>query len=73
MTICLTPAELLEVTGYKSARGQRGWLKAHGWVFTERRDGSPVVSRAYFLARTGTPGMSAPGLHPAGPNWAAIG
>ena len=70
----LTPDELAELTGYASARGQRGWLDAQGWVYATARDGSPRVARQYFLHKMGVPqdGVAHTGRGAPEPNWSAI-
>ena len=66
----LTAAELAELTGYPSARGQRKWLDERRWRYEVARDGSPRVARAYFLHRMGVPGETAQAATE--PNWQAI-
>ena len=39
----LTAADLLNMTGYKSSRGQSQWLAANGYSFDIRADGRPNV------------------------------
>lgn len=39
----LTPAQLIEMTGYKRSSLQVGWLRKMGVKHYVRRDGKPVV------------------------------
>lgn len=39
----LTPAELVELTGYRRASAQVSWLRKQGVRHYVRRDGRPVV------------------------------
>lgn len=71
MSLSLTPEELFDLTGYRSYRGQVAWLRSRGWVFDTRRNGSPHVSRSYYLHRTGTPDTIATATS-SEPNWSAI-
>ena len=49
-TICLTIAELKEITGRVKASAQARWLRQHGFTFKSRADGMPLVSRSHFEA-----------------------
>ena len=49
-TICLTIAELQEITGRVKASAQARWLRQHGFTFKLRADGMPLVSRNHFEA-----------------------
>ncbi len=65
----LTPADLEQLTGYKSPSGHARWLDARGWRYERDRAGRVIVSRAY--AETMMAGGQAPRV--AQPNFAAIG
>jgi hypothetical protein len=41
----LSPPELVDITGAKSAVGQRQWLDANSWQYVLTRAGQPVVGR----------------------------
>ena len=74
MSLCLTAADLHDLTGYSSARGQREWLRARNWRFEVARDGSPRVARAYFMIRMGAANQEAATTAPVTePDWTAIG
>ncbi|MBI2381498.1 MAG: DUF4224 domain-containing protein [Gammaproteobacteria bacterium] len=51
--LCLSHAELLELTGYELPAWQRRWLDARQWVYTQDRNGRPKVLRAYMEGRLG--------------------
>lgn len=65
----LTPAELEQLTGYKTPAGHAKWLDARGWRFERQRAGGVVISRAYV--ETMLAGGTAP--RPGQPNFAAVG
>jgi len=41
--VFLTPAQLIELTGYQRPAAQRRWLKANGFTFLDGADGRPRV------------------------------
>lgn len=43
----LTPDELADITGSRTARGQREWLSSNGWPHHQNRAGAPIVGRWY--------------------------
>lgn len=49
----LTEAELQELTGFKSARGQVRWLDQHRWRYALTGGRQPRVARDYFQERVG--------------------
>lgn len=67
--ILITGDELIELTGYKSAKGQCEWLRMRGWIFELNRIGRPKVDREYYRRKMGNQD-AAPAA--AQPNWAAI-
>lgn len=67
----LGAAELSELTGYTSARGQRKWLDENSWRYAVARDGSPRVARAYFLLKMGVP-ADGKVSQATEPNWHAL-
>lgn len=69
MTLTLTPEELRELTGYSQAPKQCAWLRARGFVFEVRRNGTPAVLRAHVERRMGG---AQPGIGAAEPNWSAL-
>ena len=52
--IFLTPEELVELTGRKSARHQIGWLDVKGWKHEVNAVGRPIVARTYAEYRLGS-------------------
>lgn len=50
MSLWLTPAELVELTGFKQRGKQRLELARQGLKFTVRSDGFPLVDRSLFQA-----------------------
>ena len=49
----LTTDELIELTGFKSRKGQTRWLEQHRWRFALARNRLPRVARDYFNERVG--------------------
>jgi hypothetical protein len=49
--VFLTPGELVELTGYKRASLQVGWLRKMGVRHYVRRDGRPVVVAADLASK----------------------
>lgn len=47
----LTSQELLELTGYKSAKRQAKWLSENGFRFECRADGRPIVLKQQLVER----------------------
>lgn len=47
----LTPAELVDLTGYKRPASQRRWLVDNGYHFDVRGDGRPALLRAQVEQR----------------------
>jgi hypothetical protein len=47
----LTPAELEQLTGYKSGATQCRWLAANDYSFDVRADGKPALMRSVYEAR----------------------
>lgn len=64
----LTAAELCELTGYQKPALQRRWLADNGYSFDVRKDGKPVVSRAYYEGRQHSPRQQ----RTVGPNLGAL-
>lgn len=60
--LCLSYAELVELTGLKRYKAQLNWLRREGFVVKTRANGMPVVSRAHFLSMMGCslPGVVSP-------------
>lgn len=50
----LTPAELIELTGFKTSGGHARWLEKNRWRFVLTKSMQPRVSRDYFLERMGS-------------------
>jgi Domain of unknown function (DUF4224) len=48
MTLCLTPDEINDLTGYKRRDKQVEWLRRHAWRFTVNALGAPKVAVAEF-------------------------
>lgn len=46
--LCLSYAELVELTGLKKYSAQLRWLRREGFVAKTRADGMPLVARAHF-------------------------
>lgn len=63
----LTPADLVQLTGYKSPAGQVRWLDARGWRYERDRAGRVIVSRAYAEAMMA--GGQAPRVARGAPVW----
>lgn len=59
VSLFLTGAELLALTGYQGMTNQRKWLEARGWSHEVNAIGRPVVSRAYCEKRLGVSADSA--------------
>ena len=53
MTLCLTPDDLRDLTGYKRASSQIAWLTERAWVFEIDARGRPKVLRAYADSKMG--------------------
>lgn len=68
MTLCLTPQELVEVTGRKYHTAQRKALNAMGIDSKTRPDGSLMVKRSDYY----TPARPSGSKKRAEPNWEAI-
>lgn len=47
----LTQEELAEITGYKTANGQRDWLDRNGWKYVLTGAHRPVVGRWFARMR----------------------
>lgn len=69
MFMTLTKTELIELTGYKTAKGQVEWLRVRGWRFETDRLDRPKVDRDYYKSRMGI--QQATPVE-AEPNWAAL-
>lgn len=67
--LILTEDELYDLTGYKSAKYQAGWLFDHGWVYQLNRVGRPKVDREYYRGKMGNQSAE---VATAEPNWAAL-
>lgn len=67
MSLCLTPNEVIELTGRAQPKRQIVWLAANGWKFEVGGDGLPKVARSYFDAR-----MEVPQPKRRGPNLKAL-
>lgn len=65
----ITDDELIELTGYKSAKAQGEWLRARGWIFELNRIGRPRVDREYYRRKMGNRDAMPDAAQP---NWAAI-
>lgn len=50
-TLFVSPAEVEELTGYKTRARQRHWLVEHGWKHEVDRRGFPKVLRAELERR----------------------
>ena len=48
MSLCLTFAELKELTGYQKFSAQIRWLRQQGFIVKKRADGMPIISRNHF-------------------------
>jgi len=48
LSLWLTPAEIVELTGFKQKSKQRLELARQGLKFTVRSDGFPIVDRSQF-------------------------
>lgn len=72
----LSPAELEELTGFKSARGQARWLDQHRWRYALTKNRQPRVARDYFQEKVGARSALAAGVHQVNaleqPNFAAL-
>ena len=51
----LTPAELVELTGFKQTKGHVRWLDRNRWRYVLTRSEQPRVARDYFMDRMGLP------------------
>lgn len=51
----LTPADLVELTGYTLPSRQREWLDGRGWVYEVSRLGTVKVLRRYAEMKLGMP------------------
>lgn len=47
----LTHEEIVEVTGYKNATGQRSWLDQNGWSYVINAANRPIVGRWFARMR----------------------
>ena len=63
--LCLTPAEVRELSGYKAHRAQRCWLEANHLRYVLDRCGRPKVLRSVIDARLGAADGSPQSPHPA--------
>ena len=61
MTLCLTRAELEELTSREKPGAQRRWLDQNRWRHAVDADGFPKVLRAYAEERLGMQRAPAPG------------
>jgi hypothetical protein len=52
--ICLSRAELLEVSGFRRKTRISKWLRQNGFVFVVAADGWPRVDGQHYHARMGT-------------------
>ncbi|WP_416462645.1 DUF4224 domain-containing protein [Rubrivivax gelatinosus] len=73
----LSAAELQELTGFRSARGQARWLDQHHWRYALTNSRQPRVAREYFAARVGAGSMATAAAvdaaaRAAQPNFAAL-
>lgn len=78
-SLFLSPAELVDLTGFKMRAGQARWLDQNRWRYAMARNQQPRVARDYFLQRMGAlpGGTSATALATAEasmeqPNFAAL-
>lgn len=71
VSLCLSDAEMYELTGYTQPAAQARWLVANGWRFARNAAGHPRVARAYFDRRM-VAREAAPAVESASPDWAAI-
>lgn len=53
MSMCLSTAELYELTGYQKPGRQIVWLRAQGFTFRVAADGHPRVDRSHYLKLMG--------------------
>ena len=73
----LSPAELHELTGFKSAKWQARWLDQNRWRYALARNREPRVARDYFQERIGARPAGSIGqvntvLNQEQPNFAAL-
>jgi len=76
----LSPAELIDLTGFKDRHCQARWLDRNRWRYVRDRHNRPRVARAHFGERMGcgiAPGASQAGAINAAaagaqPNYAAL-
>lgn len=52
--ICLSKAELLEVSGYRRPSSVAKWLRQNGFTFRVGADGWPRVDRSHYHALMGS-------------------
>lgn len=50
-SLTLTPAELIDLTGYKTGKRQCRWLAENDYTFDVRADGRPALSRDQYNSR----------------------
>lgn len=55
----LTPAELVDLTGFKARHCQVRWLERNRWRFAMTRRKEPRVARDHFNERMGCGGRAA--------------
>ena len=55
----LTPAELVDLTGFKARHCQVRWLERNRWRFATTRRKEPRVARDHFNERMGCGGRAA--------------
>jgi hypothetical protein len=65
----ITDDELVDLTGYKSAKSQVEWLRARSWIFELNRLNRPKVDREYYRRKMGIQDAV---ISTAQPNWAAL-
>jgi hypothetical protein len=68
VTMCLTPAELADLTGLSRKSGQAAWLAARGYPFELSESGHPKVLRAFVERKLGVK----PAPRQAEPDFAAL-
>ena len=70
MSLTLTDAELIALTGFKRQSKQAEWLKREGFKFRLNKVMRPRVDRTHYTERMG--GTAASATKTTGPNWAAL-
>jgi hypothetical protein len=48
MSLFLSPADVVELTGLRQCAAQRRWLDANEWLYQIDSQGRPKVARSFF-------------------------